>query len=65
MCQQRAQQNRPLLLLFSRPWNTGLAKRLQVQLARPVHTITSPAALSQEAVAKLDPELIFVPHCGH
>ena len=53
---------RPLLLLFSRPWNTGLAHRLQVQLARPVHTITSPAALSPEAVATFDPEWIFVPH---
>jgi len=27
-----------------------------------VHTITSPAALSPEAVATLDPEWIFVPH---
>ena len=57
--------HRPLLLLSSRPWNSGLAQRLQLQLARPVHTITSPAALSQEAVEKLDPEWIFVPHWSH
>ena len=56
---------RPLLLLSSRPWNTGLAQRLQDQLARPVHTIASPAALSREAVEKLDPEWIFVPHWSH
>ena len=56
---------RPLRLLSSRPWNTGLAHRLQVQLARPVHTITSPAALCPEAVATLDPEWIFVPHWSH
>ena len=56
---------RPLLLLSSRPWNTGLAQRLQVQLTRPVHTIASPAALSREAVEKLDPEWIFVPHWSH
>lgn len=53
---------RPLLLLSSRPWNTGLAQRLQLQLARPVHRIASSAALSREAVEKLDPEWIFVPH---
>ena len=56
---------RPLLLLSNRPWNIGLAQRLQDQLARPVHTITSPAALSPETVAKLDPEWIFVPHWSH
>jgi len=65
MCQHRALQQRPLLLLSSRPWNIGLAQRLQDQLARPVHTITSPAALSPEAVEKLDPERIFVPHWSH
>ena len=66
MCQQRALQQRPLLLLLSsRPWNNGLAQRLQDQLARPVHTISSPAALSPEAVEKLDPEWIFVPHWSH
>ena len=56
---------RPLLLLSSRPWNIGLAQRLQHQLTRPVHTIASPAALSREAVEKLDPEWIFVPHWSH
>ena len=56
---------RPLILLASRPWNSGLAQRLQDQLARPVHTITSQAALSPEAVEKLDPEWIFVPHWSH
>ena len=53
---------RPLLLLSSRPWNIGLATRLQDQLARPVHTIASPAALSPEAVEAIDPEWNFVPH---
>ena len=56
---------RPLLLLSSRPWNIGLAQRLQVQLARPVHKIASPAALSPEAVEAIDPEWIFVPHWSH
>ena len=56
---------KPLLLLSSRPWNIGLSQRLQVQLSRPVHTITSPAALSPEAVARLDPKWIFVPHWSH
>ena len=56
---------RPLLLLSSRPWNNGLAQRLQDQLARPVHAIASPVALSREAVQKLDPEWIFVPHWSH
>jgi len=56
---------RPLLLLSSRPWNTGLAKRLQVQLARSVHTITTPAALTPAAVAAINPEWIFVPHWSH
>ncbi|WP_341885426.1 hypothetical protein [Synechococcus sp. UW140] len=65
MCQQRALQQRPLLLLSSRPWNIGLAQRLQDQLARTVHTIASPAALNPEAVEKLDPEWIFVPHWSH
>ena len=65
MCQQRALQQRPLLLLSSRPWNIGLAQRLQDQLARPVHTIASPAALSPEAVEAIDPEWIFVPHWSH
>ena len=58
-------QQRPLLLLSSRPWNSGLAQRLQDQLARPVHAIASPEALNPEAVAKLDPEWIFVPHWSH
>ena len=56
---------KPLLLLSSRPWNIGLAQRLQHQLTRPVHTIASPAALSREAVEKHDPEWIFVPHWSH
>ena len=56
---------KPILPLSSRPWNIGLAQRLQVQLVRPVHIITSPAALSREAVEKLDPEWIFVPHWSH
>ena len=54
-----------LLLLSSRPWNIGIAQRLQDQLAPPVHTISSQAALNPEAVEKLDPEWIFVPHWSH
>jgi methionyl-tRNA formyltransferase len=53
---------RPLLLLTSRPWNTGLAERLTAVLDRPVQTICRPAQLRLEAVAELDPEWIFVPH---
>ena len=56
---------RPLLLPSSRPWNIGLAQRLQVQLPRPVHTIISPAALRRETVEKFYPEWIFVPHWSH
>ena len=56
---------KPLLLLSSRPWNSGLAQRLQDQLARPVHAIALPEALNPEAVEKLDPEWIFVPHWSH
>jgi methionyl-tRNA formyltransferase len=52
----------PLLLLSSRPWNDDLAKRLSAALERPVHAISHPAELQQEAVAVLDPEWIFVPH---
>jgi methionyl-tRNA formyltransferase len=53
---------RPLLLLSSRPWNTGLADRLTAVLDRPVQTICGPAQPRLEAVAELDPEWIFVPH---
>jgi methionyl-tRNA formyltransferase len=56
---------RPLLLLFSRPWNEGLADRLGAVLDRAVHTICQPAELQLEAVAALDPEWIFVPHWSH
>lgn len=56
---------RPLLLLSSRPWNAGLADRLNVEFARPVHAMTKPAELRLEVVEAIDPEWIFVPHWSH
>ena len=58
-------QQRPLLLLSSRPWNSALADRLIRQLNRPVETIAEPAKLTSEAVAAIDPQWIFVPHWSH
>ena len=58
-------QQRSLLLLSSRPWNNGLAKRLSRQLDRPVKSITNPDQLTLDAVAMIDPQWIFVPHWSH
>jgi methionyl-tRNA formyltransferase len=58
-------QQRPLLLLSSRPWNSALAYRLGRQLNRPVERIDEPAKLTFEAVAAIDPQWIFVPHWNH
>ena len=55
-------QQRPLLLLSSRPWNTTLAERLYKRLERPVHVIDAPANCKPENVAAIDPQWIFVPH---
>lgn len=58
-------QQRPLLLLSSRPWNSALADRLSRQLNRPVESIAEPAELTWDAVAAIDPQWIFVPHWSH
>jgi len=58
-------QQRPLLLLSSRPWNSALAARLSRRLVRPVESITAPSHLSPEAVAAIEPQWIFVPHWSH
>lgn len=56
---------RPLLLLSSRPWNSGLADRLSRSLDQPVEIITAPSQLTPAAVAAIDPQWIFVPHWSH
>ena len=58
-------QQRPLLLLSSRPWNGALADRLSRRLTRPVKSITAPSQLTPEAVAAINPQWIFVPHWSH
>ena len=58
-------KKRPLLLLSSRPWNSGLADRLSQRLDRRVHAITTSVQLTPEAVAEIDPLWIFVPHWSH
>ena len=58
-------QQRPLLLLSSRPWNGALADRLSRRLTRPVKSITAPSQLTTKAVAAIDPHWIFVPHWSH
>ena len=58
-------EQRPLLLLSSRPWNSDLPDRLSRRLDRPVQSITAPAQLTPEAVMAIDPEWIFVPHWSH
>ena len=56
---------RPLLVLSSRPWNTNLVDRLANRLDRTVKSITVPARLTPEVVAKIEPQWIFVPHWSH
>jgi len=58
-------QQRPLLLLSSRPWNSALADRLSHRLNLPVQSITAPSQLTPAAVAAIDPRWIFVPHWSH
>jgi len=60
-----ASNHRPLLLLSSRPWNSGLAHRLSRRLDLRVDSITAPSQLTREAVAAIDPQWIFVPHWSH
>ena len=56
---------RPLLLLSSRLWNSALADRLSRQFKRPVVIIAESIKLTSEAVAAIDPQLIFMPHWSH
>ena len=56
---------RPLLLLSTRAWNSSLAERLASNLGCSVSTIKTPAELSVDAVAAIDPKWIFVPHWSH
>ena len=65
MASPSAAKHRPLLLLSSRPWNSGLAHRLRRSLDQPVESITAPAQLTPAAVAAIDPQWIFVPHWSH
>ena len=65
MSSSTAAKHRPLLLLSSRPWNSGLADRLRRSLDRPVESITAFAQLTPAAVAAIDPQWIFVPHWSH
>ena len=58
-------QQRPLLLLSSRPWNGALADRLGQRLNRRVEMMAAPCQFKQEAVAKINPQWIFVPHWSH
>ncbi len=55
----------PLLILSSRPWNIGLAERLETVLDRPVNAIHKPDQFTIEAVQQIDPAWIFVPHWSH
>ena len=58
-------QQKPLLLLSSRPWNIFLSDRISQRLGRPVVKITSPSELKQEYVETINPQWIFVPHWSH
>jgi len=56
---------RPLLLLSSRPWNSRLAERISRELNRSVESISEPDKLTSAAVAKINPQWIFVPHWSY
>ena len=58
-------EQRPLLLLSSRPWNSDLPDRLSRRLDQHVESITAPAQLTSEVVSAIDPQWIFVPHWSH
>ena len=65
MAPPSASKHRPLLLLSSRPWNSGLADRLNRRLDLRVDSITATSQLTREAVAAINPQWIFVPHWSH
>ena len=58
-------EQRPLLLLSSRPWNSALADRLSRCLDLPVELISTPDLLTAKTVFAIDPQWIFVPHWSH
>lgn len=58
-------QQKSLLLLSSRPWNSAMAERLTRRLNRPVEIISVPAQLKPEVVTDIDPQRIYVPHWSH
>jgi len=55
-------QERPLVLLSNRPWNSSLAERLSQRLNRHVTRITKPSELRPEVIATKDPQWVFVTH---
>ena len=58
-------QPQPLLLLSSKPWNSGMANRLHQRLGWPVEVISSSAKLKAEIISDINPKWIFVPHWSH
>ncbi len=52
-------------MLYSRPWNSALADRVNRQLNRLVESTNEPAKLTSEAGTAIDPQWIFVPHWSH
>lgn len=54
-----------VLLLSSRPWNSGLAERLRSRLEVPVEVFSSPQELTSEVLEKLDPSWIFATHWSY
>lgn len=57
--------HRPLLLLSNRSWNASLADRVASSLGCPVFIIKTPADLTVDAVAAIEPQWIFVPHWSY
>ena len=55
----------PILILSSRPWNLGLADRLQSMLNRTVYCFSASEQLTPDSVLEIDPDWIFVPHWSH
>lgn len=58
-------QSQPLLLLSSKPWNSGMATRLRQRLDRPVEVISCSSKLKEKIVSDISPQWIFVPHWSH
>ena len=63
MAPPSASKHRPLLLLSSRPWNSGLADRLNRRLDLRVDSITAPPAHAGSRRRLI--QWIFVPHWSH